>query len=151
MLTVDMHSQLLESRLQSIYLIFFSGEPHFEDVDLFSWAPTNLDAPQAAAFRAYAYIAHAQSRMDSDDAAQALRSSQEASDCASKATSSAEAFDKTEVRRHPEEHAAFRKHLSNTVSRAADRIRRINSMVHYKAPAQDLPELPEPSHLADAV
>ena len=37
------------------------------------------------------------------------------------------------------------------VERAADRITRINSAVHYKAPASELPALPPPSRLVAAI
>lgn len=63
----------------------------------------------------------------------------------------AKAFDVAAPKGDLEEHEAFRRHLRETVERAADRIKRINSAVHYKSQAEELPDLPAPSRLTQPI
>mmetsp|Transcript_30545 Transcript_30545/g.86338 ORF Transcript_30545/g.86338 Transcript_30545/m.86338 type:complete len:523 (+) Transcript_30545:139-1707(+) len=104
---------------------------------------------KAGSMSAYAHISNAQHLLDQELAADAMRSAREAKDLLATAATNVEAFDRQlpKLQRDGISHGPFLTHLRQTVERAADRIQRINSMVHYKAEAPQLPPLPEPSRL----
>eukprot|EP00873_Tetraselmis_striata_P020934 jgi/Tetstr1/441198/TSEL_029454.t1 len=103
---------------------------------------------KAEAFAAHAHIALAQQALSEDRAGDAVRSAEEARSLAAAAAHSAQAYDKAAPASDPQEHAGFSGHLRATVEHAADKITRMNSMIYYKAPAAELPQLPEPTRLA---
>uniref|UniRef100_A0A7S1SVS8 BRO1 domain-containing protein n=1 Tax=Tetraselmis chuii TaxID=63592 RepID=A0A7S1SVS8_9CHLO len=104
---------------------------------------------KAEAFRAHANIANGKQRLADEAAGDAVRSAEEAKGVAAAAAKLGTVYDKAGgVLSDPKEHEFFSAHLRATVQHSADKILRMNSMIHYKAPSPDLPALPDPTRLA---